>query len=207
MKPLPRLGLDACGAILPDVLWLPILQSRVFPSCLRALSLLTGLGLAVWPVWGQATVFRCGNEYTNDARLAQGRDCQALDLPAVTVLPAAQGTRRQAPPPPAVRMEGRSAGEGRPDSRIDAAQQRARDTDARAILEAELRKAETRLAQLQAEFKQGEPDKQGIEGRNHQRYLDRVQAMREELVRQQSDVASLRRELARLAPAALAATP
>jgi hypothetical protein len=104
-------------------------------------------------------------------------------------------------------MEGRSAGEGRPDSRIDAAQQRARDTDARAILEAELRKAETRLAQLQAEFKQGEPDKQGIEGRNHQRYLDRVQAMREELVRQQSDVASLRRELARLAPAALAATP
>ncbi len=179
-----------------------------FLSCFaRVTSLLAGGVLAVGSAWGQGTVFRCGNEYTNDARLAQARACQALDLPAVAVLPAAQGVRRDASPPHAVRMEGRSSGEGRPETRIDAAQQRARDADARAILEAELRKAEARLAQLQAEFKQGEPDKQGIEGRNHQRYLDRVQAMREELVRQQSDVASLRRELARLAPAALAATP
>ena len=56
-------------------------------------------------------------------------------------------------------------------------------------------------------FKQGEPDKQGAEGRNHQRYLDRVQALRSELVRQQADVASLQRELARLPPAAVASTP
>ena len=82
--------------------------------------------------------------------------------------------------------------------------QRARDADARAILEAELRKAEARLTQLQEEYKNGEPDKQGIEGRNHQRYLDRVQALREDLARQYSDVASLKKELARLPAAATA---
>lgn len=205
MKPQPRLGWAQRGAILADVLSLISLSSFA-----RASSLLAGLGLAVWPALGQATVFRCGNEYTNDARLAQARACQALDLPAVTVLPAAQGGQgghRQPSPAPAARMEGQAAGHSRSETRIDAAQQRARDADARTILETELRKAEARLAQLQVEFKQGEPDKQGIEGRNHQRYLDRVQAMREELVRQQSDVASLRRELSRLGPAALAATP
>jgi hypothetical protein len=151
-------------------------------------------------------VFRCGNEYTNDARQAEQRLCQVLELGPVTV-PGTQVMRpaTPAPVPSAVPADKRSAAsaeprmpQSNPQTRIDAAVQRSRDADARQILEAELLKAQARLAQTQAEFKQGEPDKQGAEGRNHQRYLDRVQALRSELVRQQADVASLQRELARL---------
>ena len=61
-----------------------------------------------------------------------------------------------------------------------------------------MKKSETRLADLQKEYKDGEPDKQGIEGRNYQRYLDRVAELKENISRSQGDVAGLRREIARL---------
>ena len=77
-------------------------------------------------------------------------------------------------------------------------EQRARDSDTRAILEAELRKAEARLAEQQKEYNNGEPEKQGIEGRNYQRYLDRVAEMKESIARHESDIAGLKREIARL---------
>lgn len=157
----------------------------------------------------QSQVYRCGgSEYTNDAHRARQLGCTALDIGPVTV-PGTKVVRSDAPATGAPKAGSGAVPEDRAPQRIDAAQQRARDADARLILEAELRKAEARLAQLQAEFNNGEPDKQGIEGRNHQRYLDRVQALRDALVRQQSDVASLKRELARLpaASSAVAVTP
>ena len=73
-----------------------------------------------------------------------------------------------------------------------------RDSDSRAILEAELRKSETRLAELQKEYNDGEPEKQGTEARNYQRYLDRVAELKGSIGRSQSDVAGIKRELARL---------
>jgi hypothetical protein len=186
---------------------------------LRRVCLVVALALPSWPALAQAPVFRCGNEYTNDARQAEQRLCQVLELGPVTV-PGTQVMRPAAPAPvsapvsaplPADKRSSASAEprlpQSHPQTRIDAAVQRSRDADARQILEAELLKAQARLAQTQAEFKQGEPDKQGPEGRNHQRYLDRVQALRSELVRQQADVSSLQRELARLPSAAVASTP
>lgn len=158
--------------------------------------------LAASSVWGQGQVFRCANEYTNDPRRAEDRQCQVLESLPVTV----PGTQVRQPPPspqttpaaagaPASAMT--AAGAAARPARVASAEQQARDAQARLILEAELRKAQAELARLQAEFKDGAPDKQGIEGRNHQRYLDRVQALREALVRQQADVDSLQRELAR----------
>jgi predicted lipid-binding transport protein (Tim44 family) len=167
---------------------------------------LTLVGLAGLPVLAQEAIYRCGNTYTNDVRQAQQAGCQRIEATPVTV-PGTQVQRRSASvEQPAPTPQAPQAPQARAHTRIDSAQQRARDADARFILETELRKAQERLAQLQAEFKQGEPDKQGIEGRHHQRYLDRVQALREELARQQADVASLQRELARL-PATVASTP
>jgi hypothetical protein len=134
--------------------------------------------------------------------MARQGACAVLELGPLTV-PGTPVVRSQAlrPPEPAAPAAGRSP-QARPEigsaDRIDLAEQRARDRDARLILGAELRRAQERLAQLQAEFKNGQPDKQGIEGRNHQRYLDRVQTLQQALVRQQEDVASLKRELARL---------
>jgi hypothetical protein len=167
--------------------------------------LLLALGLsACLPALSQSQVFRCGNEYTNDAQRAQQLGCTTLDIGPITVVPGTKVVRSEAAVSPA--RPAQAGAEPRGVQRVDAAEQRARDSDARLILGAELRKAEARLAQLQAEYNQGEPEKQGIEGRNHQRYLDRVQSIKESLVRQQSDIASLKRELSRLPAGSAVAT-
>ena len=70
-----------------------------------------------------------------------------------------------------------------------------------AAKEAELKKAEARQAELSREYNNGEPEKQGGEARNYQKYLDRVAELKSELARNESDIAGIRRELARL-PAA-----
>ena len=84
--------------------------------------------------------------------------------------------------------------------RVAATEQRARDSDSRAILETELRKAETRQAELLKEYNNGEPDKLGPETRNHQKYLDRVAELKASILRNESDIAGIKRELGR-APA------
>ena len=96
-----------------------------------------------------------------------------------------------AAPTPAARSEG---------ERVESAEQRARDADARAILEAELRKAETRQAELRQEYQGGEPEKRPEELRNPALHQQRSAALKEQLARVDADVAALRRELARMAP-------
>jgi hypothetical protein len=160
------------------------------------LSIFAGLlAQAASPAFAQERIFRCAAkpgaapEYINNARDAQTRGCKQIDGGNVTVV---QGTPVSRPAP--VRVAG--AVQAAPPS--GNAEQRARDSDTRAILEAELRKAEARLAEQQKEYNNGEPEKQGIEGRNYQRYLDRVAEMKESIARHESDIAGLRREIARL---------
>jgi hypothetical protein len=66
------------------------------------------------------------------------------------------------------------------------------------VLETELKKAEERQAQLLKEYNNGEPEKQGSEARNYQKYLDRVAEMKAEITRNESDIAGIRREIGRL---------
>jgi hypothetical protein len=82
-------------------------------------------------------------------------------------------------------------------SRIDGAEQRSRDSDSRAILESELKKAEAKQAELLREYNNGEPAKMGGEGQNYQKYLDRVAEMKANIARNDSDIASIKRELGR----------
>ena len=82
--------------------------------------------------------------------------------------------------------------------RADDSAQRARDGEARMILESELKKAKARQTELLKEYNNGEPEKQGIEARNYQRYLDRVAEMKASIARNESDIAGLKRELSRL---------
>ena len=84
--------------------------------------------------------------------------------------------------------------------RIDTPQQRARDADAKAILQQELSRAEARHAELLKEYNNGEPDKIGGEARNHQKYLDRVAELKAAIERNQSDIEGIKRELGRLGP-------
>jgi seryl-tRNA synthetase len=81
---------------------------------------------------------------------------------------------------------------------VASGEQRARDSDARLILQSELKKAQARQEELQREYNNGEPEKRGDESRNHQKYLDRVAELKASLARNESDVAGIRRELDRL---------
>ena len=160
-----------------------------------ALMLGAGLTLAT-EVVAQDKIFRCGNEYINNAAEAKTRGCKPMEGGNITII---QGT---APQSGSSSNASKSSATPRPSgSRIDSAEQRSRDSDARVILEAELRKSEERLAQAKKAYANGEPEKEGIESRNHQRYLDRVAELKAAVTRAEGDVSSIRRELDRLAPA------
>jgi hypothetical protein len=148
----------------------------------------------------QERVFRCPGkpvEYINNAEIAKSKGCTLMDGGNITII---QGTT----PQPAKVSSSSGPSKGSTSSsrngaeRVDAADQRSRDSDARAILTAEMRKAEERLEQARKAYANGEPEKQGIESRNYQRYLDRVAELKASMVRAESDVSSIRRELDRL---------
>jgi len=163
-----------------------------------SLFFLAGSLLIALPAVAQERVWRCGNEYTNNATIAQQKGCKVMEGGNVTVV---QGTRASGGGSSSSSSSsgGSSAARSPAGSpRVEGVDQRARDGEARAVLEAELRKAEARQAELQKEYNNGEPEKQGSEGRNYQKYLDRVAEMKAELARNESDIAGIRRELGRL---------
>ena len=148
--------------------------------------------------WAQQ-IYRCAGtggappEYINNAKDAQTRNCKTMTGGNVTVV---QGTAVVPAPRAPVRVattapSGNTRTDGGPE-------QRARDSDSRSILESELKKAESKLAEQQKDYNNGEPEKQGIEGRNYQRYLDRVAELKDGIARNQSDIAGIKREISRL---------
>ncbi|MEN9418920.1 MAG: hypothetical protein RI988_2540 [Pseudomonadota bacterium] len=162
----------------------------------------------------QRPVWRCPGppvEYTNEltAEQARERGCRVIEATPVTVVqppprpPAgtAPGAGAQAGAPGGAGGAGAPAvpvAAARPEARIDASAQRARDAEARRILEGELRREEERLGALRREFNNGEPERRGDE-RNYARYQERVSELRAAIARKESDVAALRREIAKLA--------
>ncbi len=164
-----------------------------------ALALLAALALPA--AAAPDKIWRCGNEYTNQPGDAKARGCQLVEGGNLTVIEglkpqggtraAANAPRPGAAPTPAARGEG---------ERVESAEQRARDADARAILEAELRKAEARQVELRQEYQGGEPEKRPEELRHPVLHQQRSAALKEQLARVDADVAALRRELARMLP-------
>ena len=162
--------------------------SRPGPGALRALILMA----AVVPWVAHAQIYRCdaGNgvvEYSNSPASGRDRNCKAVDLPTITTVPAPKGLPKAATAP---------ANAQRPDGfpKVDSATQKSRDSDRRRILEDELRKEEAKNAELKKEYNGGEPERLGNE-RNYQRYLDRVQRLKEDIDRSEGNIASLKREL------------
>lgn len=156
------------------------------------------LFLSGWSVHaqGDAPVFRCpGNPvlYTDaiSAKEAKDKGCRTLEGAPISVIAAPK--RASAP----AASGSATASPSRPDSRVDPNDQRARDSDARRILEAELRREEQRLAEMKTEYNNGEPERLGSE-RNYQRYLDRVNDLKSGITRKESDIAALKRELSKL---------
>ena len=171
-----------------------------------------GLGCAVL-VWAvglspsvraqtPAEIYRCGNAYTNQP--VPGADCARMGATPVTVI---EGTRVHAhaaastapvPSAPATGTRATPTPEAAANAKVDAQAQKERDQQARQILEAELAKAIAAQAEIARLWNNGEPIKQGDEFKNPAKYQERVAQLRMGLLRSESDIAGLRRELARL---------
>ena len=139
----------------------------------------------------QGQIYRCGNEYTNTVTEANKGHCKLVEGGNVTVV---QGFKA----PAAAGQPVRVAAVNPSGNRTDSAEQRGRDADAKLILESELKKAESRHAELQREYNGGEPEKRGDEARNYQKYQDRVADIKASMARNESDIAGIRRELSRV---------
>jgi hypothetical protein len=142
--------------------------------------------LAVFGTHAEAAIYRCNDghghlEYTDTAKAG----CKALDLPDALPSPS----RRGAPLPAAGAMAPKDF------PRVDNAQQKARDSERRQILEDELHSEEKKLADLKKDFNNGEPERQGNE-RNYAKYQERVDSMREGIARTERNIEALKRELA-----------
>lgn len=151
------------------------------------------LGLLATSVWAQEPIYRCGNEYTNTRPDAKAKGCKLVVGGNITVVPATRQTRSGA----AKAAPGANASSNGA-AQVSASEQKARDSDARLILQAELTKTDARLQALKAEYNNGEPEKRAEETRNHQKYLDRVAELKASIARAESDLAGIRREIGRL---------
>ncbi len=133
-------------------------------------------------------VYRCpGNLYTDSysPKEAHDKGCKTLEGAPITVI---QSTA------PRASSGGKSSGGSGAGEKVSSDEQKARDSDAKRILEAELKKEEEALAALQKEYNNGQPERRGDE-KNAQKYLDRVAEMKAAITRKEADVAALRREL------------
>lgn len=146
----------------------------------------------------QAEVYKCPGTpvlYTDQLSAQEARDkgCRTIEGTPITII---QGRPRV---PAAAASAGNGSASRPAESRVEPAAQRARDTDARRILGDELQREEERLAALRKEYNNGEPERRGDE-RNYQRYIDRVSEMKASILRKESDVAAIKRELTKLPP-------
>lgn len=157
-----------------------------------------------------AQIYRCetGNgvvEYSNTPASGKDKACKAVDLPTVTTIPA--------PKTPAAKGRNEGRNEGRNDGRtgggsadgasakapdgfpkVDPSTQRSRDADRKRIIAEELKKEELKMAEIKKEYNGGEPERQGDE-RNYQKYLDRVQRLKDDIARTEVNIDSLKKEL------------
>lgn len=164
------------------------------PSAARLLALaIVASPLLASAQEGSRPVYRCPGTpvlYTDTLtpQEAKAKGCTVLEGAPISVI--ATPRPRAAAPAPAASPA---------DAKIDPAVQRARDSDARRILDGELRRAQADLATMQKEYNNGQPERLGSE-RNYQRYLDRVAEMKAAIARKESDIAAIQREIAKLPP-------
>jgi hypothetical protein len=160
------------------------------PRAARPSTLLGAALLALAASGAQAAdnvYYRCpDNVFTNTItpKEADARGCKAMEAHQPTTIPAPKA------------RPGTAAAPGPTASRVDAQEQKARDTDARKILQDELIKAQAQLDVLQKQYNNGQPERQGDE-KNYQKYLDRTADLKAQIDRTQSDIGAITRELAK----------
>lgn len=171
-----------------------VVRSYFVLECVAMLSILVWAGQSA----AQGSVFRCkGNEYVASVKDSKNGDCKLMEGGNVTVV---QGTRVNLLATDVVKVAivapktANSSGSQRLES---SSEQRSRDSDARAILESELKRSETKQAELLKEYNNGEPDRNALDIKNPQRYVDRIAELKANIARNDSDIAGIKRELGR----------
>jgi hypothetical protein len=141
----------------------------------------------------QSEVFLCVDEHGNKEYKNTGgtKGCKRVELPGITTIAA---------PRPRAGIQTASVKPASSPSdfpRVDGGTQKARDNDRRQILQDELRNEEQKLAALQKEYNNGEPERRGDE-RNYVKYQERVAMMKEDLARTEKNIEALKREIANI---------
>ncbi len=149
------------------------------------------LAAAAFSAEAQSTVYRCPGPpvlYTDglSAKEAADKGCRTIEGTPITVM---QAPRKASPA--AVDAQRESA-------KIETGQQKTRDDERRRVLDNELRAAEKRLADAQAEYNNGNGERQGDEARNYQKFLDRMATLKASINRQEADIQALKREISKL---------
>ncbi|MDO4232359.1 MAG: DUF4124 domain-containing protein [Lautropia sp.] len=131
-------------------------------------------------------VYRCdGPNGTPLYQNSPGKGCELLDLPPINSVPAAKL--------PEVLRNGSTSGASS-GARVSQSQQRGRDSDRRRILETELAREQSRLEEARKAYNDGAPERHADE-RNYQKYLDRVESLKQQVTQAEQNVSSLQREL------------
>jgi hypothetical protein len=162
-------------------------------------SVLLSFGVAApWTALAQSSdIYLCIDEQGNKSyqNVGSGKGCKRVDVGPVLSMPAPRSPSGRSSMQPAV--EERASVSPASFPRVDRDTQRTRDSDRRRILEDELKAEEDRLARLRTEFNNGEPERRGDE-RNFALYQERIQRLREDIARVETNVGALRREIALL---------
>jgi hypothetical protein len=137
----------------------------------------------------QSATYRCvdpggRSTYTNVKEEMNGKKCTVVSR-EVSVVPV--------PPAPAKAAASKAAGE-----RVDTTTQRSRDDTRRKILQEELDAAEKRLDDSRKRLAEQDSVRFAEEKANPQKALDRLKPHRDEVEREEQNVASLKRELSNL---------
>ncbi len=156
------------------------------PWTLAATALAMIASHGAWAAEGSVNYQCPGYVFTNTItpKEAEARGCKAMVIQQPTTIPAPKTRTAPAQAP------------GSAASRVDAQEQKARDSDARKILQDELIKAQAQLDVLQKEYNNGQPERQGNE-KNYQKYLDRTAELKAQIARTESDISAITRELAK----------
>jgi septal ring factor EnvC (AmiA/AmiB activator) len=134
--------------------------------------------------YAASDIYQCvgANGVKSYSNVGANKGCKKVDLPAITTIPA-----------PNVKKSVKAASTKNFPT-VDDATQKNRDAERKEILSNELKEEQKKLADLQAEYKNGEPDRLGNE-RNYAKYQERVENLKQDIDRSQQNIEALQREL------------
>lgn len=133
------------------------------------------------------TLYKCKDEsgvvlYTNQKGTSKKCSVLSSDLP-ISTIPAQKPAPRNATPGNFPRVDGDT--------------QRGRDGDRRRILDQEFASEQLNLDKARKSLAEGEATRMGDE-KNYQKYLDRVQGLKDSVALHERNIEALKRELANL---------